>query len=192
MRNICLIGLPTAGKSRIGNLLYKHLRKGFIDTDTLLSQKYNMPLSDIIKTHGVDDYLDRERDMILSLNHNNVVLATGGSVIYRGESIHHIKDVLNADIYYLSLPKVDFLQRLYPPLTNRIITSSPVTSENLPYDKLYDERDRLYTTYADYIVPMDKLYQLDIFKRQRSTTAKTVKTTSGKHVVYSSYPCPPL
>ena len=32
-RNICLIGLPYSGKSVIGQKLYKHLNKGFVDTD---------------------------------------------------------------------------------------------------------------------------------------------------------------
>ena len=47
-RNICLIGLPYSGKTQIGRLLYKHLNKGFIDTDDIIISKYKTNLSNII------------------------------------------------------------------------------------------------------------------------------------------------
>ena len=48
-RNICLIGLPTAGKSQIGKQLYQHLKMGFIDTDDLIRQKYNREIPELIE-----------------------------------------------------------------------------------------------------------------------------------------------
>ena len=48
-RNICLIGLPYSGKSVIGQKLYKHLNKGFIDTDDVIRQMYNCSLPTLIK-----------------------------------------------------------------------------------------------------------------------------------------------
>ena len=42
-RNICLIGLPHSGKTIIGKKLYKHLNKGFVDTDDIIRSKYKIP-----------------------------------------------------------------------------------------------------------------------------------------------------
>ena len=44
LRNICLIGLPTAGKTTIGKRLFQHLNKGFIDTDNIIKKRYGLPL----------------------------------------------------------------------------------------------------------------------------------------------------
>ena len=57
LRNICLIGLPTAGKTTIGKKLFQHLNKGFIDTDMIIQQRFSQPLPDLIKEHGEKEFL---------------------------------------------------------------------------------------------------------------------------------------
>ena len=79
-RNICLIGLPYSGKSVIGQKLYKHLNKGFVDTDDVIRQMYNCSLPTLIKNVGHKNFLDIESKVIKALNFQNVVLATGGVV----------------------------------------------------------------------------------------------------------------
>ena len=111
-RNICLIGLPTSGKTRIGRLLFHHLNMGFIDTNDLMRQKYNREIPEMITQFGNKGFLDMETEIIQSLNHQNVVLATGGSVIHREKSMDHIKNVLKADVYHLFLSKKVFLERM--------------------------------------------------------------------------------
>ena len=49
--------------------------------------------------------------VIKSLNFNNVVLSTGGSVIYNEESIEHLKKNLDCEVYHLFLSKKEFLLR---------------------------------------------------------------------------------
>ena len=60
LRNICLIGLPSAGKTTIGKKLYQHLNKGFIDTDKIIQQRFSKPLPDLIKEHGEKKFLEME------------------------------------------------------------------------------------------------------------------------------------
>ena len=86
-RNICLIGLPYSGKTILGRRLYKHLNKGFIDTDEVIKRKYKLGLSELIQLHGRNKYLEIEQDVISSLDVHNSVIATGGSVIYEDESV---------------------------------------------------------------------------------------------------------
>ena len=133
-RNICLIGLPTSGKSQIGKQLYQHLKMGFIDTDDLIRQKYNREIPEMITQFGNKGFLDMETEIIQSLNYKNVVLATGGSVIHREQSMNHIKNVLKADVYHLFLSKKIFMNRVYNPIEQGI-----VMNEGQTLDDLYNE-----------------------------------------------------
>ena len=160
MRNICLIGLPTSGKSKIGRLLYRYLNKGFIDTDEIIKLKYRSSLKDLINIHGNKQFLDIESKVTQNLIHNNVVLATGGSVIYNERNIDHIKDILHADIFHLKLSEKEFIQRMDDPIERGVVID---TGQSLK--DIYKERIYYYDTFADYIIPADKTIDLDKFKR---------------------------
>lgn len=158
-RNICLIGLPTSGKSKLGRKLYKYYNKGYIDTDDILVNKYKQSLPNLITNLGKDEFLDAEMNCIKDIYHNNVVLSTGGSVIYRESSIHHIKDILKADIYHLKLSENEFLKRIKNPINRGV-----VYKDNQSMKDLYKERIYFYDTFADYIINVDSDINLDKFK----------------------------
>ena len=158
-RNICLIGLPTAGKTRIGKHLFQHLNMGFIDTNDLMRQKYNREIPEMITQFGNKGFLDMETEIIQSLNHQNVVLATGGSVIHREESMNHIKDVLKADVYHLFLSKKEFLERMNKSNKKEIIINKDQTLTDL-----YNERMKLYDTHSGFIIKACDKINLDSFK----------------------------
>ena len=67
MKNIVLIGMPASGKSTVGVILAKTLGIGFVDTDLVIQQRENALLQDIINEKGLQCFLDKERDAILSL-----------------------------------------------------------------------------------------------------------------------------
>jgi len=163
LRNICLIGLPTAGKTRIGRLLFQHLNMGYINTNDLMRQKYNREISEMITQFGNKGFLDMETEIIQSLNHQNVVLATGGSVIHREESMNHIKNVLKSDVYHLFLSKKEFLERMNnskgQEKANEIIMEKGQT-----FTDLYNERMKLYDDHSDFIIKACDKINLDSFK----------------------------
>ena len=82
MENIVLIGMPGSGKSTAGVLVAKALNLDFIDTDLMLQRKENMTLSEILKTKGKDYFIKAENELLLSLNVEKTVIATGGSSCY--------------------------------------------------------------------------------------------------------------
>tara|TARA_B100000780_G_scaffold276350_1_gene244743 strand:- start:953 stop:1558 length:606 start_codon:yes stop_codon:yes gene_type:complete len=199
-RNICLIGLPYSGKSVIGNKLYKHLNKGFVDTDDIIRHKYNRSLPKLIQCVGKQNFLDIEKNVVTYLNHKNTVLATGGSVIYSEESMDHIKKVLHCEIYHLFLSKKEFLSRV-DNLDERCV----ITKYNQSLTDLYNERIELYDKYSDKTISACKDVNLDLFR------GETYMPTNGelyKRKMYerdmclqgtyyvdnnlSSYPVPPL
>jgi len=194
-RNICLIGLPHAGKSTIGAQLYKHLKMGFIDTDDLIRQKYNCELPELIEQVGNKGFLDIETEVIQSLNHQNVVLATGGSVIYREQSINHIKNVLNAEVYHLFLSKKEFMNRLF-----NVTERGVIINKGQDLNNLYNERMKLYNKFSDKTVSVCKDIHLDIFKKEHKMSSNDYfyeRDTCIKSKYYPDYylisrPIPPL
>jgi len=160
-RNICLIGLPTAGKTRIGRLLFQHLNMGYINTNDLMRQKYNREIPEMITQFGNEGFLDMETEIIQSLNHQNVVLATGGSVIHREKSMDHIKNVLKADVYHLFLSKKVFLERMNKSNEKE---KGIIINKDQTLTDLYNERMGLYDNHSDFIIKACDKINLDSFK----------------------------
>lgn len=140
--NIILIGMPGAGKSTIGVLLAKALRKSFIDTDLILQKKTGCLLQEIIDNEGVDAFLNYEQQVLLGLNIDDSVIATGGSAVYSGMAMTKLKE--NGTIVYLRLAYGEVEKRIQN-IASRGIALGP--GKNLK--NLYDERTPLYTKYAD-------------------------------------------
>src|SRR5512138_2833509 len=99
--NIILIGMPGAGKSTVGVLLAKTLGMAFIDTDLLIQAQAGRLLQTIIDQDGVAAFLKIEEAVVLDLNPENTVIATGGSVIYSQDAIFHLKQ--RGRLIYLQL-----------------------------------------------------------------------------------------
>ncbi len=143
--NIILIGMPGSGKSTAGVVLAKVLGYGFIDTDLLIQMRSNARLEDIIASHGIDDFLDIESDVCLSLEADHTVIATGGSVIYRDRAMQHLKTL--GEIVYLEV-EIDDLRNRLSDMKKRGV----VLKENQSLEGLLEERAGLYKKYADIVI----------------------------------------
>ena len=141
--NIVLIGMPSAGKSTIGNYLSQNLKMQFIDTDNLIYNNQKKPLKDIVIEDGLDYFLKVQEKIILELNIQNHIISTGGSVIYSEKSINHFKK--NSKIIYLKLSLNNLEKRI---IEGRRFAKTK--NQNL-YD-IYNERIPLYEKYADIII----------------------------------------
>ncbi len=143
--NIILIGMPGCGKSTIGVLLAKSMLYSFLDTDLIIQQKLSMPLCEIIKAKGAEEFKVIENDILSEINADNTVIATGGSAVYGKEAMKHLKEI--GKIVYLKLPLEEIERRI-----KNIKTRGIVMSENTTLDVLYNERTHLYEHYADITV----------------------------------------
>ncbi|PKM51168.1 MAG: shikimate kinase [Firmicutes bacterium HGW-Firmicutes-7] len=144
--NIILIGMPGVGKSTIGVVLAKALGFEFIDTDLIIQENEQVPLHEIIKEKGLETFLSLEEIAILTLKGDNMVIATGGSVVYKAEGMNHLK----------SLGKIVYLKTHYKVLEKRIRnmkTRGIAMGKNKTIKDIYWERKVLYEKYADYIIP---------------------------------------
>ena len=178
-RNICLIGLPHSGKTIIGKKLYKHLHKGFVDTDDIIRSKYKTDLYTIISKYGRSKFLEIEQDVITSLKFDNMVISTGGSVIYEPESMKHLKEDLDSEIYHLFLSKKEFLSRTRDLTRRGVIIKSGQSKLDL-----YNERIPLYDKYSDKTISACRDINLDLFRGETFVPLKSDKVDWGTDNYY--------
>ncbi|MCI0388531.1 MAG: helix-turn-helix domain-containing protein [Acidobacteria bacterium] len=90
---ITLIGLRGAGKSTIGGLLAKQLKKPFVELDQWIEEAAGLPIGEIFATHGESYYRRLEREALerLFATSDSCIFAPGGSVVTDAESWELIK-----------------------------------------------------------------------------------------------------
>ena len=145
MKNIVLIGMPGAGKSTIGVVLAKALKKKFVDTDILIQEETGRLLQDILDTDGPDVFRRIEEETIRAHQFRNTVIATGGSVVLSRKAMEHLKR--NGVIIYLNVSFAEIKRRL-----KNITTRGIVLEKGQTLHAVYDLRVPLYEQYADITV----------------------------------------
>ncbi len=145
MSNVILIGMPASGKSTAGVVLAKVLGLDFIDTDLLIQIREGCRLEELIRERGIDAFLDIEGDVCRTLQAENTVVATGGSVIYRDSAVRRLKEL--GTLVYLSVDFETLRNRL-----NNVMERGVVLREGQTLEDLYRERTILYKRHADIIV----------------------------------------
>jgi shikimate kinase len=147
MSNIVLIGMPGCGKSTVGVILAKTLGIGFVDTDLIIQQREKRLLQDIIDTDGIQKFLDCESEAVKSLDCDNCVVATGGSVVFREDCMNHLKE--NGKIFFLNVSLPEIKSRL-----DNINTRGVAADKSQTIDDIFNQRYPLYEKYADYILEL--------------------------------------
>ncbi len=143
MKSITLIGMPGVGKSTFGKRLAKSLGWEFIDTDLVIAQKLGTSLQAHINHAGDQAFMREEEAAVLSLPMKpHCIISPGGSIVYSTKAMTHLKAFCK--IIYLEDSLSRILHRI-PNLQSRGI----VGLGNKPIEILFNERDRLYTQYAD-------------------------------------------
>ena len=145
MNNITLIGMPGAGKSTIGVVLAKVLGYQFLDSDLLIQKQEKRRLSEIIEEEGYKGFIDVENRVNASIEAENTVIATGGSVVYCEEAMEHLKSI--GTVVYLKL-SLNALSKRLGNLKGRGV----LLREGQTLTNLYEERTPLYEKYADIVI----------------------------------------
>lgn len=145
LNNITLIGMPGSGKSTVGVLLAKSAGLSFADTDLLIQDRYGRLLQDIIDIDGIENFLDYEKEVLLSFNPERCVIATGGSAVLSNLAMQHLK----------SISTVAYLDTDFTVIKNRIrdiAARGIVMGKNQSLADIFMEREPLYRKYADITV----------------------------------------
>ena len=110
MNNVTLIGMPGVGKSTLGVVLAKVMEYQFLDTDLLIQKEEKRRLSRIIQEEGIDGFKAIENRVNASVEAENTVISTGGSVVYCDEAMQHLKSI--GKVVYLKLSLKALSKRL--------------------------------------------------------------------------------
>jgi len=138
--NIVLIGMPSSGKSTVGQYIAKTANMGFIDTDTVIKNRENMALRDIVEVKGLKYFLNIQEGAILELEVDNSIISTGGSVVYSKKAMEHLNK--NSVVIFLETPFQDIEERIVS--GRRFARNADQTLKDV-----YQERLPLYREYAD-------------------------------------------
>jgi shikimate kinase len=145
MNNITLIGMPGAGKSTLGVVLAKVLGYQFLDSDLLIQKEENRQLSQIIDQEGPEGFMAIENRVNASIEVDDTVIATGGSVVYCSEAMEHLKSI--GKVIYLKLSLKELSKRL-----GNLKCRGVLLKDGQTLSDLYEERIPLYEKYADLVV----------------------------------------
>ena len=146
MKNIVLIGMPGTGKSVVGNALAKELNYTFIDLDDLIAEAAGKSLPDILRQDGLEAFFKIEEQVGLSVDLENTIIATGGSMVLYEVAMKHLQE--NGVMVWLETPLSEISRRMPADLTDRGIAAPP----GVPLRQIYEQRQPLYAKYADIIV----------------------------------------
>lgn len=81
-RNIVLTGFMGTGKSTVGELLAERLNRPFVDTDSVIEQRFGMTIPAIFQAEGEAGFRRRESIVVQSLAEvHGQVIATGGGTL---------------------------------------------------------------------------------------------------------------
>jgi shikimate kinase len=134
--------MPGSGKSTVGVLLAKRLRRGFVDTDLVLQERDGRALQEILDREGPQGFIAREEAILLGYAPQGEVVATGGSVVYSEALMRHFS--AHGLVVFLDVPAAVLLPRL-----SNLDTRGVVRRGGQTVAELWDERDPLYRQWAD-------------------------------------------
>lgn len=139
--NICLIGMPSSGKTTIGKRLTGLTGRELIDTDNFIEEKEKMTIKEIFEKLGEEHFRKLETLAIKEISKmTNVIISTGGGVVLNEENIKYLNK--NSKIYFLDRPLGDLIST----------PDRPLSSGKEAIKKLYEVRYPLYLKYAHEII----------------------------------------
>ena len=89
---IFLVGPSGAGKTTVGHVLSKKIKRSFYDTDQYITEKTGVSISWIFDIEGEQGFRKREVKAIEELiNLSNIIVATGGGTVQTESSRHLLR-----------------------------------------------------------------------------------------------------
>lgn len=146
-RNICLIGMPGAGKSRVAAVLADRLGRRAVDTDVEIVNWVGRDIPTIFHTEGEPAFRAYEHEVIRTLaTVNDLVIALGGGAVLDEANVAEL--LLTGTLVHLDCP-VDVLAARLKNATDRPLLAGDVTAK---LETTYAARDALYRDVADVTV----------------------------------------
>ncbi len=157
--NIILIGMPGVGKTTIAKRLQRAAAMELIDTDRVIEAQCGEKISALVAKNGSEGFIALENRICASIETDNAVIATGGSVVYGEDAMRHFTEI--GTVVYLKLAYPLLKKRLDSSLSARGV----VMRHGQSFYDLYCERVPLYEKYADIVIDERNCYPTQTAER---------------------------
>ena len=150
--NLILVGMMGAGKTTVGRLLARRLKRTFYDSDEEIERRCGVSIPVIFDIEGEAGFRAREAQVIAELcAQENIVLATGGGAVLAEENRRRISS--RGTVVYLHARPAHLWQRVrharYRPLL-------AIAEPQKKLEELYAQRDPLYREVAHLVLDTGK------------------------------------
>ena len=145
-KNIVLIGMMGSGKTTVGRLLARRLRRPCIDTDVLIEEREGRSIPDIFVQDGEDAFRALETALSKQLSaQSGLIIACGGGLPLREEAIAPLKE--NDLVFWLDRDPGETYDALD-------VSGRPLAQSGRDdFIRRYQSRAGVYRRWADYIIP---------------------------------------
>lgn len=136
-----------AGKTTVGRLLARRLRRPFYDSDQEIERRCGVRIPVIFDIEGEAGFRAREGAMLSELTAlDGVVLATGGGAVLAPDNRRRLR--ARGIVVYLHAPPADLYQRVRHDKNRPLLAGSNALRR---LEELYALRDPLYRETADIV-----------------------------------------
>lgn len=150
--NIVLIGFRGTGKSTIGKLLAKRLKRDFIDSDKHIESSTRKTIKSIFEDDGEEGFRKIEADTIAELSKaDNKVISVGGGSVLKEENVRNLKD--NGFLVLLEATPEIIHSRIAQ--DKETTQQRPSLTDKKPLDEikyLIEKREHAYKNAADFTI----------------------------------------
>jgi shikimate kinase len=173
-QNIFLVGLMGAGKTTIGRLLARRLKRAFVDADHEIEGRCGVRIPVIFDIEGEAGFRAREAAVIDELTgRDGIVLATGGGAVL--DAANRRRLAARGTVIYLHSAPASLWERTRHD-KNRPLLATADPKQRL--EELYRERDPLYREVADLVVDTGRQSAPTLVKRLFAQLPDTCKVSA--------------
>ena len=153
--NIILAGMMCSGKSTIGAVLAKMLRRPFVDIDRAIVENNGKSIADIFASGSEQLFRQMEnRELRRALKTGRQVIATGGGIVCTADNIRTMRAAGNA-VCYLRAPLAVLAKRAAADSTRRPLLTADgddIATIRKTVESIFTERQPLYERAAHFVV----------------------------------------
>jgi shikimate kinase len=163
--NLFLVGMMGAGKTTVGRIVARRLKRKFLDSDHEIERHCGVRVAVIFDVEGEVGFRKREADVIAALAAaDGIVLATGGGAVLCEET-RKLFAARGTVVYLHASPEALYARVRHDRNRPLLSTADPLGRLR----ELYAQRDPLYRSMADIVVESGVCSVQELAKRLAET-----------------------